>query len=51
LFVGSGVDAATVGELLEVCSGVIVGTSVKEAGLTTAPVDPERAAALVKAAG
>ncbi|MEX1207299.1 MAG: BtpA/SgcQ family protein [Acidimicrobiia bacterium] len=51
LFVGSGVDAATVAELLEICSGVIVGTSVKEAGLTTAPVDPERAAALVKAAG
>lgn len=51
LFVGSGVDAATVAELLEICSGVIVGTSVKEGGQTTAPVDPERAAALVKAAG
>ena len=51
LYAGSGVDASTVAGLLETCTGVIVGTSIKELGWTAAPVDPERAAALVAAAG
>jgi membrane complex biogenesis BtpA family protein len=51
LYAGSGVDASTVAGLLETCTGVIVGTSIKERGWTAAPVDPERAAALVAAAG
>lgn len=50
LYAGSGVDAATVGTLLRVCDGVIVGTSIKQDGITTAPVDPIRAKALVAAA-
>ena len=51
LYAGSGVDESTVRGLLKVCAGVIVGTSIKEEGATTAPVDPQRAAALVAAAG
>ena len=51
LYAGSGVDASTVADILEVCDGAIVGTAVKEGGVTTAPVDPDRARALVKAAG
>jgi hypothetical protein len=50
LYAGSGVDASTVAGLLETCTGVIVGTSIKQGGSTAAPVDPERAAALVAAA-
>ncbi len=50
LLVGSGVTPLTVVSLLEVANGVIVGTSVKRDGRTTAPVDPQRAAALVAAA-
>jgi len=50
LYAGSGVDTATVAGLLRICTGVIVGTSIKEGGVTTAPVDPGRAAALVAAA-
>jgi membrane complex biogenesis BtpA family protein len=51
MYAGSGVDAMTVADILEVCDGVIVGTAIKEGGVTTAPVDPERARALVEAAG
>ena len=51
LYAGSGVDAMTVADLLAVCDGVIVGTAIKEGGITTAPVDPEAARALVEAAG
>jgi len=51
LYAGSGVDASTVADILEVCDGAIVGTAIKEGGITTAPVDPERARALVEAAG
>lgn len=47
LLVGSGVTAETVGELLKWADGVIVGTSIKEGGVTTAPVDLERARTLV----
>ena len=50
IFAGSGVTAATIAGLLRICDGAIVGTSVKENGVTTAPVDPARARALVAAA-
>jgi predicted TIM-barrel enzyme len=39
-----------VGELLRVADGAIVGTWVKREGRTTAPVDPERVAAVARAA-
>jgi hypothetical protein len=51
LLVGSGVTAQTVGALLDIADGVIVGTSVKEGLISTAPVDPQRARALVGAIG
>jgi len=50
LFVGSGVDPDSVEDVLEVADGVIVGTSLKEDGVTEAPVDPGRVRALVEAA-
>ena len=50
LLVGSGVDHRSVSSLLEIAEGVIVGTSVKEEGQVERPVDPDRAAALVRAA-
>jgi membrane complex biogenesis BtpA family protein len=51
VLVGSGADAATVGDLLHIADGVIVGTSIKRGGITTAPVDRRRAASFVRAAG
>ncbi len=50
VLVGSGATPETVGYLLSVAHGVIVGTALKRGGVTTAPVDPARAAALVAAA-
>lgn len=50
LYIGSGADAGSAAELLQVCTGLIVGTAIKFDGITTAPVDPERARALVAAA-
>ena len=50
ILVGSGVEPETVGELLRVADGAIVGTWVKRDGRTTAPVDPERVATLARAA-
>jgi membrane complex biogenesis BtpA family protein len=50
VFVGSGVAAATVAEVLRRADGAIVGTSLKHEGRIDAPVDPERARALVAAA-
>ena len=50
LLVGSGVTAETVGELLSVADGVIVGTAVKRDGHLANPVDPERVRRLVQAA-
>ncbi len=43
VLVGSGVTEANVSDYLEVADGVIVGTSLKEGGRTTSPIDPERA--------
>lgn len=50
VFVGSGVTADTIGDLLSVADGVIVGTALKEDGLTTNPVDPDAVERLVVAA-
>lgn len=50
VLVGSGVREDTVASCLGVAHGVIVGTSIKVGGVSTAPVDPRRAAALVAAA-
>lgn len=50
VFVGSGVEAATVAEVLLRADGAIVGTALKHGGQVAAPVDPERARALVAAA-
>lgn len=50
LYIGSGADVESAAELLAVCDGLIVGTAVKVDGVTTAPVDPGRARALVAAA-
>jgi membrane complex biogenesis BtpA family protein len=50
VLVGSGVRPETVADLLDLADGVIVGTALKEAGETTAPVDEARVAALVSRA-
>lgn len=49
VFVGSGVTAETVGDLLGVADGAIVGTALKRDGETENPVDPDRVAALMAA--
>jgi membrane complex biogenesis BtpA family protein len=56
VFVGSGVTAENVTDLLDVADGAIVGTALKEAGPdgdpdATNPVDSERVTAVVRAAG
>ena len=51
LVIGSGADTETIADLLDVADAAIVGTSIKVDGVTTNPVDPIRAAALVAAAG
>jgi membrane complex biogenesis BtpA family protein len=55
LFVGSGVTPETVGDVLPIANGVVVGTALKEhgpteEGVTTAPVDEDRVADIVAAA-
>jgi len=50
ILIGSGATADTVGALLQIADGVIVGTSVKVDGTATALVDAARAAAFVAAA-
>jgi hypothetical protein len=47
---GSGVDADSVGRVLDVADGAIVGTAFKRGGETSGPVEPERVAAVVAAA-
>lgn len=51
LLIGSGATTGNIARFLTVADGVIAGTSIKESGTTTAPVDPGRARALVAAAG
>jgi uncharacterized protein len=50
VLVGSGATPATVAGLLRRVSGVIVGTALKQGGITTRPVDPARARDFVAAA-
>jgi len=49
LLVGSGVDAANVGDYLKEADGFIVASSLKAGGRLTNPVDPRRVAALARA--
>ena len=49
VIVGSGVDLKSLGAILNVADGLIVGTSFKKDGITTNPVDLERAKALMEA--
>jgi membrane complex biogenesis BtpA family protein len=51
LYVGSGATVETIADLLKRCAGVIVGTATKRDGIATNPVDPDRAHAIVEAAG
>ncbi len=51
LWIGSGVTAESVAEFLEIADAVIVGTSLKRGGRTTAQLDANRLRAFVKAAG
>ena len=50
LWIGSGVAAAAVGDYLKIADAVIVGTSLKRDGQTTAELDARRLRAFVKAA-
>ncbi len=50
IWVGSGVSATSVNSLLDIADAVIVGTSLKRGGKTTAPLDPRRVKAFVQAA-
>lgn len=50
LLVGSGATEATVGDLLTIADGVIVGTALKENGNVAAPVATDRVRAFVAAA-
>lgn len=49
VFVGSGVTQETVGDLLSIADGAIVGTALKREGETENPVDADRVAALMAA--
>ena len=49
VLVGSGLDLDNLPAFVPVCEGAIVGTSIKRDGVVTNPVDPDRAAALVRA--
>ena len=50
ILVGSGVTVDTVGGVLELADGVIVGTALKTDGVVTGRVDEERVRALVSRA-
>jgi len=50
VYVGSGATADTIAEILSIGDGAIVGSATKIDGIATNPVDPERAAAIVRAA-
>ena len=49
VLIGSGVSAENVGAMLDSADGVIVGSWIKQGGHWSNPVDPERAARLVRA--
>lgn len=48
LYVGSGVTAATIADILQIADGVIVGTAAKVDGIVTNPVDLARVRALIR---
>src|SRR5262249_28858510 len=45
---GSGVDATNVADVLKIADALIVGTSFKQGGITTNPVDGERVRAFIE---
>lgn len=51
VYLGSGVDTTNVEAMLSVATGAIIGTSIKVDRVSTGPVDPTLAAAMVDAAG
>jgi membrane complex biogenesis BtpA family protein len=50
ILAGSGASIETVAGILDNADGAIVGTSIKVGGVTTAPVDPAKAAEFISAA-
>jgi hypothetical protein len=50
VYVGSGITEGSVKEFLAISDGVIAGTALKRGGLTSNPIDRERALRFVKAA-
>lgn len=50
VYAGSGVGAAQAAEVLRIVDGIIVGTALKQDGITANPVDAGRARRFVKAA-
>lgn len=50
LLIGSGADADNIGTFLELADGVIVGSSIKQGGDITNPVDIARVRRFVNAA-
>lgn len=50
VIIGSGATTESIRALLDICDGAIVGTHIKENAQTTAPIDPRRAAAYIRAA-
>ncbi len=51
VLVGSGVTVDTIPGILRVASGIIIGSAVMVGGEAARPVDPERVAAILRAAG
>ena len=51
LFVGSGANPKTVRSLLDIATGVLVGTALKARGDISQPIDPDAAQAFARAAG
>lgn len=49
-YIGSGVTHETVSDLLSIADGAIVGSSLKEDGVTEGPVDESRVASLIETA-
>jgi len=51
VFIGSGITSQSVRSYFDVADGFIVGTALKRDGVATAPVDADRVAQLMRAAG
>ena len=48
ILIGSGINKENANLFLEHCDGVIVGTSLKEAGMTNNPISKDRVIQFVK---